>query len=299
MRGIGLKPGDLITITYAKEGFERQLFRVVRMAPGLNYRSILITAQLHNDEWYVGGDGSLGVIGGGRQPSIEAGVPRPLAGTSLDDEGYSQFDIEETPVETADGSYEVSLAVSFAPPVTPSKNAPAVPLMSLSIQASDSGGTLKGGRSYYYAVSAVGDDGSESALSFVARATVPAETDTNKVTLHDLSFASSTASFNVYRGPNPTQLLRIAKEEPIASNWEDVGAEEELARPPDANTIPQIFIGAWELLPETGVGTHSETTIGNTDLRMLPNEYRGKLIRICKGKGRSQERVVSPIRIPC
>ena len=52
-------------------------------------------------------------------------------GTSLDDEGYSQFDIEETPIETADGSYEVSLAVSFRTPRSPSKNAPAIPLMSL------------------------------------------------------------------------------------------------------------------------------------------------------------------------
>ena len=28
------------------------------------------------------------------------------------------------------------------------------------------------------------------------------------------------------------------------------------------------------------------------NLRMLPNEYRGKLVRICKGKGRGQERMV-------
>jgi hypothetical protein len=97
-----LKPGDLITITYAKEGLDRQLFRVIRMAPGLNYRSILITAQLHNDEWYIGGGGSLGVIGGGRQPAVETGLPRPITGTVIDDEGYSQFEVAETPIETAD-----------------------------------------------------------------------------------------------------------------------------------------------------------------------------------------------------
>ena len=27
--------------------------------------------------------------------------------------GFSQFEIEETPIETADGSYEVSLSVEF------------------------------------------------------------------------------------------------------------------------------------------------------------------------------------------
>ena len=56
----------------------------------------------------------------------------------------------------------------------------------------------------------MGENGEESALSFVARATVPAGEDTNAVTLHDLSFAPGTDSFNVYRGPNPSQLLRIA-----------------------------------------------------------------------------------------
>ena len=34
VKGIGIAPGDLITITYLKEGLERQPFRVVKMAPG-------------------------------------------------------------------------------------------------------------------------------------------------------------------------------------------------------------------------------------------------------------------------
>jgi hypothetical protein len=292
VRGIGLKPGDLITITYAKEGYDRQIFRIVRMAPGLNYRSIVISAQIHDDEWYVGGGGSLGVIGGGRQPSVETGLPRPLAGTSLDEEGYSQFDVEETPIETADGSYEVSLAVAFAKPSSPSKNSPAIPLMSLAPQISQGAGTLKAGRSYYYAISAMGSDLSESALSFVARATVPAGNDNNSVTLHDLSFAPATGSFNVYRGANPTQLLRIAKEEAVGSQWVDNGADEELAAPPDANYHHANFYWRLELLGETGAETQSATTIGNAQLRMLPNEYRGKLVRICAGKGRGQERTV-------
>ena len=38
--------------------------------------------------------------------------------------------------------------------------------------------------------------------------------------------------------------------------------------------------------------THSENNIGNSSLRMLPNEYRGKTVRICNGKGRGQERTI-------
>ena len=73
-------------------------------------------------------------------------------------------------------------------------------------------------------------------MSFIARATcLRRGIDDNAVTLHDLSFAPGTASFNVYRGPNPSQLLRIAKEEADRPQWIDNGAEEELAAPPDAN----------------------------------------------------------------
>ena len=292
VRGIGLKPGDLITISYAKEGFQRQLFRMVKMAPGLNYRSITITAQIHSDEWYVGGDGSLGVIGGGRQPGIEAGLPKPLVGTVLDEAGFSQFEIEETPIETADGSYEVSLSVSFATPSKPSKNSPGIPLMSLAPQTDQTGGTLKGDRSLYYAISAVSADGEESALSFVARATLAAGFDTHQVTLHDLSFAPGTASFRVYRGVNPTQMLRVADGEALSEEWTDNGVDEELAAPPDPNYHHANFYWRMELLPETSGDIHSETTIGNDSLAMLPNEYRGKLVRISSGKGRGQERQI-------
>jgi hypothetical protein len=293
VRGIGLKPGDLITITYVKEGFQRQAFRVIRMAPGLNYRSILLTAQIHNDEWYVGGDGELGVIGGGRQPAIEAGVPKPLIGTIVDDEGFSQFEVEETPIETADGSYEVSLAVKFGVPARPSKSAPAIPLMSLAPRVIDDGGALVGGRSYYYAVSAVGSNAEESALSFVGRASVAAGITSGSVVLHDLSFAPDTTVFHVYRGTSPAHLMRIAKDEAVAAEWTDTGAEEELSGPPDANYHHANFYWRLELAPEVTAATHSATTAGNEALRMLPDEYRGKLVCITAGLGRGQERSIT------
>src|SRR5690606_15761762 len=33
MKGLGIRPGDLISITYLKEGLERQLFRVIKLSP--------------------------------------------------------------------------------------------------------------------------------------------------------------------------------------------------------------------------------------------------------------------------
>ena len=154
----------------------------------------------------------------------------------------------------------MSLAVSFATPTSPPKNAPAIPLMSLAPRLSQGDGGISGGRSYYYAISAVGENGEESALSFVARATVPAGEVTNAVTLHDLSFAPGTDSFNVYRGPNPSQLLRIARKQVIVPEWIDDGVEPELAAPPDANYHHANFYWRLELLPETSGTVHSEKT---------------------------------------
>ena len=42
VKGIGIAPGDLITVTYLKEGLERQPFRVVKIAPGQNYQTVQI-----------------------------------------------------------------------------------------------------------------------------------------------------------------------------------------------------------------------------------------------------------------
>ena len=66
VRAIGLKPGDLITLTYLKEGFERRPFRVTKIAAGTNHHNALITARIHDDIWYsddVGGTGSSGKQG--------------------------------------------------------------------------------------------------------------------------------------------------------------------------------------------------------------------------------------------
>ncbi len=291
LRAIGLKPGDLITLTYAKEGFVRQLFRIVRISPGLNLQRMTIVAQIHQDEWYVGNGESNGLLGGGRQPAIEIGVPRPLLGSALDVDGESQFEVEERSSELADGSYNVAIAVSFAQPTLPGVNSPGIPLISLAAQTDSVGGTLKGGRNYYYAVSASGIDG-DSGLSFVVRVSVPSGTDSNTVTLSGLSFAPGSTDFQVYRGSNPTQMLRIANNETLAVTFVDAGLDSQIASPPDKNFDHANFYWRLELHPETPVTIHSATTVGNSSGGMNVDEYRGKPVRITRGKGRGQERTV-------
>jgi hypothetical protein len=292
LRGIGLKPGDLITITYAKEGFDRQPFRIIRVSPGLNYSSIAITAQIHEDVWFDGNGESTGLIGGGRQTGLDTTIPRPLAGVTIDSYGDTQFTIEESTLEKTDGGYEVDVAASFALPNKVSVGAPSISLLSLAAQISSSGGTLNGGQTYYYAITAV-QDGLESRLSFLMRATVRSGSDANTVTLSGFSFAPGTSGFNVYRGKNPLQLLLIAENEPVAASFIDDGKSPEPISPPDPNFHHANFYWRLELQPEAAASIYSQTTIGNDTLGMNPNEYRGKIVRITQGKGKGQERIIA------
>ncbi len=291
VRALCVRPGDIVALTYAKEGFDRQPFRIIRVAPGANYRTVTFTAQIHSDDWYSGAE-DLNGLGTGRQGGT-AGLPRPLSGSSVDSDGNEQFDVKETIAVASDGSTIVNAAVSFTPPPRPSPSGPPIPLLSLGANTSTTGGTLKGGQTLYYAVSGVAADGSEGALSFTVPATIPAGTATNTVALENLSFAQQTASFRVYRGVSPTQLALIAAEQPIAATFTDGGLTAQLTPPPDANYDHANFYWRTELVPQTAATIFDASSIGTADLGLLAHELRGATVRITGGAGAGQERTVT------
>jgi Putative phage tail protein len=290
VKGIGLAPGDIITITYLKEGLDRQPFRVIRMMPGQNFQTLKITAQWHDDSWYAGS--GVTTTGVGQQPVAALGIPRPLVGSVIDANGIDQFGITETSTESSDGTFTISLSIAFDPPAQPVSTGVSIPLLSLNASMSSTGGTLAGGQTLYYALSALDGSGGQSGLSFVVPATIPAGTNTNTVTLSGLSFSSGTTGFDVYRGSNPQELLLIASNAAVAASYTDSGATAQLQGPPDANYDHANFYWRLELQPEAVAQIYSSTTIGNNGLGMLPNEFVGALVRITRGTGAGQENAV-------
>jgi hypothetical protein len=290
VKGIGIAAGDVITVTYLKEGLERQPFRVVKLAPGQNYQTVEVTAQWHDDNWYT--TGAAGTAGGSPAGGATVGLPRPLVGSVLDSHGIEQFGITETDTPLSGGGFTATLTVAFDPPEKPVASGANIPLVSLSPAVSTTGGTITGGQTLYYAVSALDGTGAESGLSFVIMAVVPSGVNTNSVGLTNFSFSSTTAGFNVYRGPNPYELLQIAHGAAVASSYTDTGTAATLTGPPDANYDHANFYWRLELQPENAVNIESATTIGNSTLGMLTDDFQNALVRLTRGTGAGQERPV-------
>ncbi len=290
VRALGLRPGDIISLTYLKEGFDRQLFRVMGISPGMNHRSVRITAQIHDDAWYTDANGADSA-GGRRRAGGAIGLPRPLFGTIVDANGDLQFAVTEIPRDEADGGAVLDARVEFIAPPSQTSAVAGIPLVSLAA-AIGGGGTLAADQTFYYAVSAVDDAGLESALSFVVRALIPPGGGGNSVTLSGLSFSNGTAAFHIYRGPSPRQLFRIASDQTPATQYVDTGAAEQVVAPTDPNYHHANFYWRLETLTEVAAAIHGPSTAGNSTLQMPLNGYAGMAVRITRGKGAGQERTI-------
>jgi hypothetical protein len=112
------------------------------------------------------------------------------------------------------------------------------------------------------------------------------------VTSNNLRFDVRAVRFHVYRGASPAQLLRIASDIALASSFSDTGVQLSAAAPPDANYHHANFYWRLELQPEYASDVHGLSSIGNSGLGMIVDEFRGKTVRITQGTGAGQERPV-------
>ena len=291
VKAFGIQPGDLITVTYLKEGFNRQPFRVLQIAPGINSRTSTITAQIHDDAWYADTNGQSTSGGGGRrQGGAGIGMPYPLLGTVVDAQGNIQFGVQETETTASDGSVQANLQVSFVVPSVGTTAVPDIPLVNLS-PTLGTGGSMHAGQTLYYAISGVDSTGTEGPLSFIVYAVT--DSGGSSVTITGLSFSPATATFDVYRGTTPALLFRIASNQAIAAQFTDTGLADQLVTPIDPNFDHANFYWRRELQPESAVTIQDAASLGNNGLQMTVNRYRGMIVRITRGKGAGQERTIT------
>jgi hypothetical protein len=289
VRGIGLQPGDLVTVTYLREGFDRQLFRIIRLAPAADFRTVHVVAQIHEESWY--GDGveiDTRAEGRGRQPAGGLRAPRPLAGAESGASGWPAFGITEKLRINAGGGVSAIISAAFQTPNTVTAFGPAPPAVGLAPETV-AGGSLEGDAIFYYALSAVNTAGEEGELSFIVRAQTPPGPGW-KVKLTGLSFPGDAATFHVYRGASPQQLYRIRESATLAQEFVDTGLSGNLVTPPDSSFHHANFYWRWEVQAEVEAGSWGPTALGNGNLEMAPGEHVGRGVRITRGKGAGQER---------
>lgn len=297
-RALKVRPGDIIAITYAKEFLLRTPFRVVKLSPSMNYQTVTILAQVHNDDWYS--DNPAVLAGAGRQPGSNSQVPRPLLGTVSNPNGSTDFGIDANVQTLGDGTTLQTLTVSFVQPTRPNPNSPHLPLVSLSSNCTNiMGGSLPGGATYYYAVSAVDAGGNEGAISSTIPVSVPP--GMNAATITGLSFPQTTTSFNVYRGTTPQLLYRLATvslvqatSTPNGYEYQDGGAAPQAIGPPDPNFDHANFYFRNQYTPSYLPTTFTSNSIGNADMGNIPSAYKNaaRVVRIVSGTGIGQERSI-------
>ena len=248
VKGVSLRPGDIITLTYAKEGFNRQPFRITKLAPGLNYFTTAITAQIHDDAWYTAVDSDS--TGLGRQPGFEVGLPRPLVGSAFDSDGTQEFGIAESAETASDGTIEVDLSVSFSVPAKPLASTAGIPLVGLNPQINSTGGTLMGGQTLYYALSAVDANGAEGGLSFsvMASDTRWHEHESGHTWYFELFIQRQLVLCLPGDEPDPAVANRVQLDYRLAIHRHGMAAT--LQGPPDYNYDHANFYWRLELQPE-------------------------------------------------
>ncbi len=293
IKALGLATSDIISVTYLKEGFERQPFRITKIQAGSNYRTATITAQIHDDAWYLDTNGQTSADASRRQTNSSVGVPRPLAGVIPDSMGSLDFAVVENVTQSPDGSATVTATVSFSAPRTSLQAGPDVPLISLASTVSQTGGSLGSERDLYYAVTSLSASAAESGLSFVVHAALPPGPSTCSVTLTGLSFPATAKAYQVYRGLNPSNLFQIAGNLPLANTFVDTGVEATPILPPDPSFDHADFYWRMELQPPVAASSYGSFNIGASILEMQPSRYAGMIARIISGTGAGQERFIA------
>ncbi len=294
VKGMGQRVGDIVVVTYIREGLVDQPFRILKLEPGPNYRSLRITAQLHNDNWYNDTNGQLSLIPSTqRLPGSEPSIPTSLFGDELDPFGEPQFSIQEFQIQGTDGTILTEVEVGFTPPSAGRSLSAGIPIVSLQPTVLTTGGTIEGGQALYYAVTATDGDGLESNPSFVVRAIIPPGVDTNQVQLNGLSFTAATATFSVYRGSLPSRLRQIATGQALATSFSDTGLAPVFDGAPDPHFDHANFYWRLEDTDEQLASVFSPDSVGSSVLAMTPDAFIGHAVRLVRGKGAGQERAVT------
>ena len=290
VKGLGMQPGDIIGVTSTAYELDRVPFRVLRLSPGLNFETVGVLAQAHDDGWYGPGT-AVSSSSTGWPSSVCSGTPFPIAGYTYSPEDGHSLSILETSASLTDGGANELLVVQFRPPrqVVAALPAPGIG-RSPTITA---GGALKPGtKVLYYAVTALDSGGKESRVSQVIQVATGAMEAGFSVTIDGLAAPGGAAGMRVYRGANVFDLLYLADLAADLASWTDTGAEVAPMRPPDPRYDHADFYWRAELTGEIPIQTFSRDSITVPDGRYEADALAGKTLVVVSGAAKNWQSMV-------
>lgn len=307
VKGVHHVPGQIIAITHAREGWTRQPFRIIKLAPKQNFRRVGITAQVHDDAWYT----DSATAPPRKQPRHQLREyltpPTPYTYPRNENYGKSAYDVLdgvwEADSETGGnseviGGDQLLLRLSVRPPERRYSPVTGPPQVDLQATVETTGGYLAGGQTLYYRVYAEDSDHVLSPSSWIIVATIPATTNTNKVTLTGLKFDSSAAYMAISRGRTPaTYLTRTGRT--VASSFVDDGVDPTyfgIIRPdPNVDRIQGAFRRVLKMRQSSlaAIATFNVSTIKATSPGWTTNQFAGCKVEIVKGPGLGQIRGIA------
>jgi hypothetical protein len=218
-KGLHLRNGHIIGVSFQRLGWVRQAFRVMQISPRDGMARIGIRAMLHRDVHYTD------AFGQGRDPrnpqnfrnrlprpsyAWSPGVAQPPSGDGLYGPTEYSFDLQAVYQTQASGEAAAKLNVAGILPANftaPGVDSPKVPLQATT---ASTGGTVPcTGATKYLHVVAVTADGLSSP-SEVVLAAMPSGGATGSITISGIIWPAGTTGWFVQGGDHPMQMARVA-----------------------------------------------------------------------------------------
>lgn len=289
VHAIGLRPGDLVAMSYERNGLVRSLFRVLSIEPSQNFERVRIAGQKHEDDWYTDAWEAGDSVNG--QEGWQGTLPRPLAGRVLNPQGEEEYLVEETVMRSGAGGSVIQLDVQFTPPKRLASSRAGIPLVEGAEVLSLTGGALAGGK-WYYAFSARDAELRESGLSLVLVVDLPSGATKAQVRFGSIRTDAGASSVLAYRGRDPQRLRLIAEIPASAGTMVDNGLPALLIPPPDGAYFDAHFYWRQELVGATPIDAVNGSEIHAAAFSEGTNQFVGATVVITSGKGRGQESTI-------
>ena len=290
VKGLGVQPGDIIAVTSAEYELARAPFRVLRLNPGLNFETVTVLAQAHDDGWYGPGT-AVSSSSTGWPSSVNAGTPFPIAGYTYSAEDGHAFNVLESSASLTDGGANELLLVQFRPP---KHEVAALPAPGIGQSATiTAGGTLKPGTQVlYYAATALDSTGAESRISQVIQVVTGAMETGFSVTVAGLAAPAGATAMRIYRGESVFDLLYLTDIAASLTSFTDTGDEVSPMRPPDPRYDHADFYWRAELTEQLVVRSRSDDAIEVTEGKYEADQFAGSALVVVSGASKDWQTTV-------